>query len=60
MIAFCTSFGTLPVAVQRAIWSNLIKPETSHPEEAIRSGPRVIAEFLDREGQLHVVTEDDV
>ena len=27
-------------------------------EEAIRSGPRVIAEFLDRDGQSHVVTED--
>jgi hypothetical protein len=29
-------------------------------EEAIRSGPRVVAEFLDSEGQSHVVTEDDV
>jgi hypothetical protein len=29
-------------------------------EEAIRSGPRVVAEFLDGDGQSHVVTEDDV
>jgi hypothetical protein len=29
-------------------------------EEAIRSGPRVVAEFLDSEGQSHVFTEDDV
>jgi hypothetical protein len=28
-------------------------------EEAIRSGPRVVAEFLDSEGQSHVFTEDD-
>jgi hypothetical protein len=29
-------------------------------EEAIRSGPRVVAEFLDRDGQSHLFTEDDV
>jgi hypothetical protein len=29
-------------------------------EEAIRSGPRVVAEFLDREGQSHLITEEDV
>lgn len=29
-------------------------------EEAIRTGPRVVAEFLDSEGQSHVVTEDDI
>jgi hypothetical protein len=29
-------------------------------EEAIRSGPRVVAEFLDSEGKSHVFTEDDV
>ena len=28
-------------------------------EEAIRSGPRVVAEFLDSEGQSHVFTEED-
>jgi hypothetical protein len=28
-------------------------------EEAIRSGPRVVAEYLDSEGQSHVFTEDD-
>jgi hypothetical protein len=28
-------------------------------EEAIRSGPRVVAEFLDSEGQSHVFTEGD-
>jgi hypothetical protein len=29
-------------------------------EEAIRTGPRVVAEFLDSEGKSHVVTEDDI
>ena len=29
-------------------------------EEAIRSGPRVVAEFLDRDGESHVFTDDDV
>jgi hypothetical protein len=29
-------------------------------EEAIRSGPRVVAEFLDAEGQSHVIREDEV
>lgn len=29
-------------------------------EEAIRTGPRVVAEFLDSEGQSHVFTEDDI
>lgn len=29
-------------------------------EEAIRSGPRVVAEFLDSEGQSRVFTEEDV
>jgi hypothetical protein len=29
-------------------------------EGAIRSGPRVVAEFLDSEGKSHVFTEDDV
>lgn len=29
-------------------------------EEAIRTGPRVVAEFLGSEGQSHVVTEDDI
>jgi hypothetical protein len=29
-------------------------------EEAIRSGPRVVAEFLDSQGQSHVFTEADV
>jgi hypothetical protein len=28
-------------------------------EEAIRSGPRVVTEFLDSEGQSHVFTDDD-
>ena len=28
-------------------------------EEAIRSGPRVVAEFLDGDGQSHIFTEDD-
>ncbi len=28
-------------------------------EEAIRSGPRVVAEFLDSEGPAHVVTEEE-
>ena len=29
-------------------------------QEAIRSGPRVVAEFLERKGESHVITEDDV
>jgi hypothetical protein len=29
-------------------------------QEAVRSGPRVVAEFLDGDGQSHVFTEDDV
>jgi hypothetical protein len=29
-------------------------------EEAIRSGPRVVAEFLDSDGHSHLVTEDDL
>ena len=28
-------------------------------EEAIRRGPRIVAEFLDSEGQSHVFTRDD-
>ena len=28
-------------------------------EEAIRSGPRVVAEYLDSEGESHVFTEDE-
>ena len=29
-------------------------------QEAIRSGPRIVGEFLDGEGESHVITEDDV
>ena len=29
-------------------------------EEAVRSGPRVVAEFLNSDGESHVFTEDDV
>ena len=28
-------------------------------EEAVRSGPRVIGEFLDSESQSHVFTDDE-
>ena len=29
-------------------------------EEAVRSGPRVVAEFLDSEGDTHVIRDDEV
>ena len=29
-------------------------------QEAVRSGPRVVAEFLNSDGESHVFTEDDV
>ena len=42
-------------------YANMSFEELLHRlEEAIRSGPRVVAEFLDRDGQSHVFTEDDV
>ena len=42
-------------------YANMSFEELLHRlEEAIRSGPRVVAEFLDSEGQSHVFTEDDV
>jgi hypothetical protein len=45
-----------PMSIYATLWSiELLR----RLEEAVRSGPRVIAEFLDSGGQSQVFTEDD-